>query len=84
MNIKTEIKEYGFPVTHNCVRSEARITELEAQLAAAQADMQAMVARLTTLDAEWQTIATYDKTADGVFETCARRLREAISGEEEK
>ena len=78
MNIKTEIKEYGFPVTHNCVRSEARITELEAQLAAAQAEMQAMVSRLTKLAKELQTEETWDGKRNDALRYCAGRLRETI------
>ena len=45
-------------------------------------EMGRLVTKLTALAEEWRTIQTYDKTADGVFETCADKLREAIGGEE--
>ena len=55
-----------------------RITELEAQLAAAQAEMQAMVSRLTKLAKELQTEETWDGKRNDALRYCAGRLRETI------
>lgn len=58
-----------------------RLIELKEELAAAQAETQAMVGRLDKLAEEWQVDITWSEQVDGTFKHCADRLREAISGE---
>ena len=61
-----------------------RLIELKEALAAAQAETQAMVRRLTALSEEFQTEETWDGKRNDALRYCAGRLREAIGGEGEK
>ncbi len=57
---------------------EAQLAEVTAQLVAAQAEMQAMVSRLTKLAKELQTEETWDGKRNDALRYCAGRLRETI------